>query len=92
MRLSVYDRVTARFSLRLFTVIVLLNTFSMPAWATSGLFSSMGPLTEPTPAADVYFGYALNNGAAVSANGLTVLVSSQAKVGTTAGAGKAYIY
>jgi uncharacterized repeat protein (TIGR01451 family)/MYXO-CTERM domain-containing protein len=93
MRLSIYDRVTARVSLRLLTAIILLSTFSLPAWATGGLFSSMTQITEPTPVASDYFGYGSNSGVAFSADGLTALVAAcYATVGTTSYAGKAYIY
>jgi uncharacterized repeat protein (TIGR01451 family) len=88
----VYDRVTAHVRLRLLSAILLLGTFSLPAWASGGLFSSMTSLTEPTPASNASYGFAYNSGTAVSADGLTVLVASKATVGTASQGGKAYIY
>lgn len=92
MKLSVYARVTARFSLRL-SAIVLFGAFSLPAWASGGLFSSVTPITEPTPVDSDTLGYADNSGVALSADGQTALVAAaSATVGTKSHSGKAYLW
>jgi len=72
--------------------VMLLGALSLPVLA-GGLFSSTTSITEPTPVASDYLGYADNTGVAYSADGQTALVAaSYATVGTATQAGKAYFW